>query len=106
MTRSVRKSHRAEIDLSEVVEWIRQSSPASALRFVDAAEATIRRLAKSPGVGFRVQLTDAELVDLRCSPVRGFKRYLIFYRSSGSELEIVRVLHDARNLVELLRPNE
>jgi len=39
---------------------------------------------------------------LRRRPVRGFENFLIFYRESGGRVEIIRVLHGARDIESLL----
>lgn len=38
------------------------------------------------------------LTGIRSLPVPGFRNYLIFYRIQGDQLEIIRVLHGARDL--------
>jgi plasmid stabilization system protein ParE len=35
--------------------------------------------------------------------VKGFPNYLVFSRNEGTKLEIVRVLHGARDLAAILR---
>jgi plasmid stabilization system protein ParE len=37
------------------------------------------------------------------APSGGFKNYLIFYLPAANEIEVVRVLHGARNLRKALR---
>ena len=62
-------------------------------RFIEA----FRALAAMPGMGhFRQDLTEAPLLFW---PVAS---YLIVYRPETEPLEIIRVLHGARDLIEIL----
>jgi toxin ParE1/3/4 len=47
-----------------------------------------------------------ELLDARHFPVDRFRKYLIFYRPIEGGIELLRVLHGARNLEQLLSPKE
>jgi toxin ParE1/3/4 len=40
--------------------------------------------------------------DLRCWPVRGFPNHLVFYRPVRGGIDLIRVLHAARDLERLL----
>ncbi len=42
------------------------------------------------------------LEGLRMFPVRGFERHVLFYRPTPEGLELVRMLHDARDLKAIL----
>ncbi|MEX1025024.1 MAG: type II toxin-antitoxin system RelE/ParE family toxin [Planctomycetota bacterium] len=43
-------------------------------------------------------LNRAALAGLRSFPVKGFDKHLIFYRSTEHGIEVLRVLHGARDL--------
>ena len=75
--------------------------PEAAQAFLDAAEATFAFIASLPSVGrtFRFQSPAAE--GMRVWRVEGFERYLIVYRTVESGLEIIRVLHTARDFPPL-----
>jgi toxin ParE1/3/4 len=42
------------------------------------------------------------LTGLRVFPVRGFPKHLIFYRQVADGIELVRVLHGARDVAAIL----
>ena len=72
-------------------------------RFLAAAEETIRLLAKGPGMGPRFEHDHPALAELRISPLSSrFKVYLVFDRAVADGIEIVRVLHGARDLPGIL----
>jgi toxin ParE1/3/4 len=56
-----------------------------------------------PALGSVWESDHPELAGLRVLPIRGFENYLVFYRSMADRIEIVRVLHGARDLDSLLR---
>lgn len=94
------------LDLDEIAAYIQKDNPQAAIHFLDNAEATFDSLAQMPGLGSAYVVRRAKFNDLRCFPVTAFKNYLVFYDRWDQTVEIVRVLHGARNLARLLRrPN-
>ena len=82
-------------DLREIHAYISRESARRARRWIEKLEAECQRLARMPGMGrVRAELHPA----LRSFPV---SPYLIFYRELPDGVEIVRVLHGARDLSEL-----
>jgi toxin ParE1/3/4 len=102
----IHKWSSARVDLAELAEYLRQDSPRVALRFLRAAERTFALLASQPGMGIRYRAEAPGPVELRRFPVSGFERYLIFYRATGAGIEIVRVIHSARDIATLLEEFE
>jgi toxin ParE1/3/4 len=49
-----------------------------------------------------VDLSAPRLADLRRWPVSGFPNHLIFYQPTEGGIEVVRVLHGARDLATML----
>lgn len=86
------KSPRAKSDLVEIWDYIAEDSEARADAFIDRIDKKFRTLAQRPGMG---RLRDELAVDLRSFPVG---RYVIFYRPLSNGVNIVRVLHSARDL--------
>ena len=87
----------AKIDLAEIHEYIRYDSPRAARRVVTRIREAARRLAEYPGIGHvREDLTDRPF---RFWPVYA---YLIVYRPESRPLEIVRILHGARDAGRIL----
>jgi toxin ParE1/3/4 len=98
MTAKVRRCERAFKDLDELAKYIQRDDPSAAIRFLEAAEATFQRLAEMPELGQRQLFAKKELADLRVWQVQGFKNYLIFYRPIERGIEVIRVLHAARDI--------
>ncbi len=95
MPRHIRTA-RAEEDLVEIWLYIAQDNLQAADRLLDTIERACARLAKNPGLGpARPDLAPG----LRYFTVRN---YLIFYRELIDGVEIVRVVHGARYLPDLL----
>jgi toxin ParE1/3/4 len=93
---------RIQRDIVEIATYIGQESPASAGRFVAAVERTVARLADHPLRGSPYPLEHPELAHVRMVPVVRFRRYLIFYRVVGSEVQLLRVIHGVRDIPTLL----
>ena len=86
------KRPRAKIDLIEIWDYIADDSEARADTFIDRIDQKFRTLAQRPAIG---RLRDELAADLRSFPVG---RYVIYYRPLPNGVEIVRVLHSARDL--------
>jgi toxin ParE1/3/4 len=86
----------AERDIEEIISYIAKESPAAASRWLGALKETFARLADMPRMG----LARPEIRPEMRSFVTG--NYLIAYREVECGVEIVRVLHGARQWQELL----
>src|SRR5262245_15895724 len=100
---NLRFSTKAFLDVDSIAERIQQDSPRSALRFIEAAEATAENLLLFPEFGAAWESDDPELQGLRLCLVRDFPKYLLFYRLKGDEIIIVRIIHSHRNLPDALK---
>src|SRR5439155_11946499 len=79
-----------------------QSSPERAIRFLRAAEATFARLAGMPGMGVRYEPHEPIYAGLRFFPITRYRKYLVFYRPTPGGIEVLRVLHGARDIHGIL----
>ena len=102
MSLQIIKRELAKQDLAEQAEYIRRNNPPAALRFLEAAERAFQNLAAMPGMGGLVESKKSELAGLRCWPIRGFEKHLIFYFMRDEAIDVIRVLHGARNLPAIL----
>lgn len=98
MTRKLIKREQAKRDLIDMADVIAQDNLDAAERFLDAAQAAFRFLARTPGAGATREYSDPTLKDLRMWPIKGFEKYLVFYRTVPGGLDIIRVLHTARDI--------
>jgi toxin ParE1/3/4 len=89
---------RALMDLDEIAEYIGRSNPRAALRFLDSFDQTLAKLASMPGLGSPYESSHPGLQEVRILPVARFKKYWIFYRPLKNRIEVLRVLHSARDL--------
>lgn len=89
-------------DIVNIATYIGQDSPAAAGRFVAAVERTLRRLSDHPLAGSPYPLTHPELESVRKLSVSRFRHYLIFYRILGGEVQLLRLVHGARDIPTLL----
>ncbi|QQS40528.1 MAG: type II toxin-antitoxin system RelE/ParE family toxin [Acidobacteriota bacterium] len=67
------------------------------LRFLNAIEESFLHISLHPHSAPSKDLGLGEIRRFRMFPVKGFKSYLVFYRIGGDSVEIVRVLHGARD---------
>ena len=101
MSRVVRRD-RARADVQEQSFRIADDNPDAARRFLAAVERTLALLAEMPRIGAPRPRLNPALRGLRVHPVRGFESHLIFYRPIRDGIELVRVLHHARDTKAIL----
>ncbi|NOT00409.1 MAG: type II toxin-antitoxin system RelE/ParE family toxin [Phycisphaerales bacterium] len=92
----------AQDDLDDAGAYIAKDSPATAKRFLVAAERAFQQLSDTPGLGRVRKLRHSRLAGVRSWRIQGFENWLIFYRPVDSSLEVIRVLHGARDLETVL----
>jgi len=91
----------ADQDIRDIATYIASSDPSAARKFGTELWRTFGIIADSPKAGRVVRGFGAPLRVLRVSS--RFRRYLIFYRLlDETTIEIVRLLHGARDLAVLL----
>jgi len=89
----------AERDVSEIWDYISVDNTEAADRVLAALESAMVKIAKNPEVGHWRE----ELADKRHRFLLVYS-YLIVYRYEAKPLQIVRVLHAARNVQSILSP--
>jgi toxin ParE1/3/4 len=96
---------RASVVLAtaEIADRIARDNPAAADRFVAAVKETGEFLRDFPESGDVVATRKRRLRGLRLWQVKGFRNYLILYRTTKDAVEILTVFHGARNLPWILR---
>jgi toxin ParE1/3/4 len=93
---------KAEEDLAEAYAHIGGESLDAAERWIRAVEDAVRLLRENSSVGRLRRFRSSRARGVRSWAVEGFPAYLVFYRIDDDELEIVRLLHGARDLPRLL----
>ncbi|MBI4605369.1 MAG: type II toxin-antitoxin system RelE/ParE family toxin [Planctomycetes bacterium] len=99
---AVAKRPQVLIDLLEQAEFISRHRYPAGVRFLEAAEEAFQVLAAMPRMGSVRRVRNPRLQGLRMWPIPGFEKHLIFYLPSEDGVEIVRVLHGARNVEFIL----
>ena len=95
-------SPKAQQDLNEIAQYILEDNLKAALRFVDAVEKTCTELRKMPDMGHAFATRNPSLKDMRIMRVsKVYSSYLIFYRQTKRGIEVIRILHGARDLPAL-----
>ncbi len=87
----------ARIDALEIAAYLLEQSPEATDRFLASLRSSTERLCEMPRSG-RVWLSCDRLGEIRWIPVAGFANHLVFYRIGNKEIEVIRVLHGARDL--------
>lgn len=101
MERQVTRKPAVLRDLIEQADYIAQNNPEVALRFLQSADATFLFLAEAPELGTVCNFSNPELKDVRRWRVKGFDNHLIFYRAVEHGVDIIRVLHGARDIAAI-----
>ncbi len=92
------RTPQAAQDLIDILVHLGRYSPAAADRFAAEVDQKCNLLAQFPGMGAACE----ELAPgLRQFPVG---KYVLFFRSAAGGIELIRVLHGARNLPSLFNP--
>jgi toxin ParE1/3/4 len=102
MSRRINRHELAKRDLAEHAEYIRRDNPRAALRFLEASEKAFELLAAMPAMGGLEEDMRPELAGLRCWPIHGFGKYLVFYLPFEDGIEVIRVLHGSRDIKAIL----
>lgn len=89
-------TNSAQNDLEEIWLYVSLESETAADRIIDELIARFPKLATFPEMGKERKETAA---NVRSFPVG---RYVIFYRPIDNGIEVVRVLHGARDIDQLL----
>jgi toxin ParE1/3/4 len=92
----------AENEIDEIAARIAKDKLSAALRFYQRIEETFERLAVWPSCGAPRVTRNPLLHGLRSYPIRGFRNYLVFYIPFEDRVEILHVVHGARNLPAVL----
>ena len=82
--------------------YLAETDVATAIRFVDAVEATARRIGRNPRLGSLRFAYELAVPDLRAVAVGRFP-YLLFYLERETSVDVWRLLHTSRDIPASLR---
>lgn len=95
------RRQRAVEDIDEHAEYIAEHNARAAYRFFDKVEETFEVLQRHPRIGSR--RFDYIVAGLRAWPVSDFQSYVILYFVGDGAVQIVRIVHAARDFEALLK---
>lgn len=102
--RVVHKTGQATADINELADYfLSKAGREVALRFIDNAERAFEQLRAMPRIGGLLGLDELPYEDIRRWQIEGFGSLIILYREVSDGVEVVRVLHTARDIRTLLR---
>jgi toxin ParE1/3/4 len=93
---------RARQELEDIAVAIGTARPSAARRFLAAAQKLYETLSAMPEMGALWEPENPRFAGLRHFPILKFPNYIVFYRPLPDGVEIVHVLHGARDLGPLL----
>lgn len=94
---------QADRDLDDHAMHIASDNLDAGLRFYDAARVTFDSIADAPMAGRIFEIGRSNLGEIRKRNIRKFANFLVFYRVHDDHVEIIRVLHGARDLPAALQ---
>jgi toxin ParE1/3/4 len=99
VNRQVTQRPRARLDLLEQFVYLgERASVDVAERYLAAVEKTCAMLAAQPLSGVPYDTGQERLTGLRRAPVKGFENYSLFYLPAEGSVDVIRVLHAARDI--------
>ncbi|CAA9439451.1 MAG: hypothetical protein AVDCRST_MAG64-4058 [uncultured Phycisphaerae bacterium] len=97
----VRDAARQDVD--DICSRIAAGNLPAALRVYDSIRGEFALLARHPGAGPSCEFPEPDLADLRFSPVKKYRSYLVIYRPLADGVEVVRVIHAATDMRRAFR---
>jgi toxin ParE1/3/4 len=89
-------------DLIELASYTGENNLDVSDRFLFAAETTFKQLGEFPFLGKLSQFDHPKLIHIRQIAIKGFPKYLIFYRTLENGVEILRVIYGQREIQTIL----
>ena len=93
----------ARRDTLAIVAFIATRNPTAARAFLGAYQQALSMLRTHPEAGRRYVPDHAALGTIRVLPIQGFADYLIFSRFDGVTVEVIPVIHGARDILAVLQ---
>ncbi|WP_145292797.1 type II toxin-antitoxin system RelE/ParE family toxin [Crateriforma conspicua] len=96
--------HRRRLAMDDIAGHssdIAESNLDSALRFLDAIEATVDMLCQFPEAGGAVPTTRPEAEGLRAKLVNGFGNYVVLYFVTAETIDIARVIRGGQEIDQI-----
>jgi toxin ParE1/3/4 len=98
MTHRILITPLANQDIDAHVNYLCVYNEKAAFRLFDSIRLTLTQIAKIPKIGVSYPLQNSRLAGLRKWPIKDFSNYIIFYLEKPEKIEVVRILHGARDV--------
>ena len=95
----INRSSAAILDIVETAEYIAQDNVEAADRFVDAVDESLKLIANESDIG--VVRKVGKIPEMRMWSVKGFPNSIVFYRATSTEINVIRVIHSARDFYRI-----
>ncbi len=93
---------RADQDIDEQALYIAaHSSVGMGQRFYHSIQETLNLLATHPSLGTKTHFQNVHLKGTRFFPVKSFEHHILFYKQTPRGLDVLRVVHGARDMEHL-----
>ncbi len=97
---------KARQELEDIAVRIGMDRPSAARRFLAAARKTYANLAALPELGALWRAENPRFQGLRHFPIPRYPNYVVFYRPLSDGVEILHILHGARDIQSILEAEE
>lgn len=101
MPHQIVKRPQAERDIEECFVFIAEENLDAGVYFLVAVEDSIEQIAKFPKIGKKRDFQGERFNNIRMWQVKKYENYLIFYQINENTVEIIRILHGSRDIVDL-----
>src|SRR5258705_6671396 len=93
----------AKAAIEAIAVRIAQDNLSASIRFTERVQETLNRVLFWPLCGAELRIRIAKLRGLRSYPIRGYRNYIVYYLPRQDGIDVVHVIHGARNLRKVLR---
>ena len=101
--KSIRVRPHADSEINALADYIAHDNLNAALRFLDAVQKTFNLIAEQPNIGSQRYAHFPMMDGLRMKAISNFENHFIFYIERPSYIDILRVLHSARDIPEAIK---
>lgn len=101
MKRVITLTPEAAEDLEDIISYVSDRNESAAVMLFETFQAAFRRLSEFPELGVRRERLLEGGGALRMWPLPAFPHYTVYYCPTEAGVEIVRVLHSARDIPRL-----
>ena len=103
MNRRIERSAQFRNDLLDIYVRLAERDTEIARRFVFSVRDDSHKLRDMPRMGAIRYFRNRKYRNVRSWPISGFGKFLLFYRPVEEGIQVIRIVHGARDLRKLFR---